>query len=182
MPKHQLEREVMRKPELDAMMERAKPTTRALIAILWLFGKRISEVLRLKRRDIWAEGDLIYASFHVLKKKTREDTGVSKPFVKSMRITHPYYKYLYYYLKEKRFGADDLIFPFSRHKAYRLIKEVNPKTYPHFFRTSLATRMAELGATEYELMHWFDWDRSSTAGGYVKHTSKLAERWSKREF
>lgn len=172
----------MRRPELDSMVERAAPSTKALVAMLWLYGKRISEVLGLRRRDIWVEGDFLYASFHVLKKKRRNDIGEKKPFVKSIKMDHPYYRYLYEYLKDKQFAPDDRIFPFSRHVAYQMIKKVNPTVYPHLFRTSLATRMAELGATEYELMHWFDWDRSSTAGEYVKRTSKLAERWSKRDF
>jgi len=34
--------------------------------------------------------------------------------------------------------------------------------------------MAERGATEEELMSWFDWDR------YVKGGPKLTEKWAER--
>jgi len=36
--------------------------------------------------------------------------------------------------------------------------------------------MAERGATEEELMAWFDWDRYDTAHGYVKGGPKLLLR------
>ena len=70
----------------------------------------------------------------------------------------------------------------SRQHAYRIIKGLNPKAWTHLFRHSLATEMAERGATEEELMSWFDWDRYETAHRYVKGGPKLTEKWSKRTF
>jgi hypothetical protein len=40
--------------------------------------------------------------------------------------------------------------------------------------------MAEKGATEEDLMHWFDWDRVDTAHEYVKRGTKLTEKYSER--
>jgi len=181
MPKRS-KRKIMRKPELDYMMGKADPTMKALMAMLWLFGKRISEVINVRREDVWIEGDKLYVAFWVLKKKSRKDPGDVEQFVKSMSVRHPYMKPLVDYINSLPTERNTLLFPFDRHKAYRMLKKINPRAFLHLFRTSLATRMAELGATEYELMHWFDWDRSSTAGRYVKRTAKLAERWTRREF
>ena len=54
------------------------------------------------------------------------------------------------------------------------------KIWLHLFWTSVAAEMAERGATEEELMAWFDWDRYDTAHGYVKGGPKLTEKWAKR--
>jgi len=44
----------------------------------------------------------------------------------------------------------------SREQAYKIFKAINPKCWLHLFRHSVATEMAERGATEEELMSWFD--------------------------
>jgi len=59
-------------------------------------------------------------------------------------------------------------------------RKANPNAWFHLFRESLATKMAEHGATEEELMHWFDWDRVDTAHEYVKRGTKLTEKWAER--
>lgn len=68
----------------------------------------------------------------------------------------------------------------DRHKPKYFLKKVYPFVWWHLFRESLATQMAEKGATEEELMHWFDWDRVDIAHEYVKRGSKLTEKWSER--
>lgn len=68
----------------------------------------------------------------------------------------------------------------SRVRAWKIIKSLNDKAWIHLFRRSLATQMAELGATEDELMSWFDWDSPLTAHKYVKRGTKLTEKWSRR--
>jgi hypothetical protein len=67
-------------------------------------------------------------------------------------------------------------------KAQYYLKKVNKNVWWHLFRESLATEMAERGATEEELMHWFDWSRADTAHQYVKRGIKLTEKWSDRDF
>ena len=68
----------------------------------------------------------------------------------------------------------------SREQAYKIFKAINPKCWLHLFRHSVATEMAERGATEEELMSWFDWDRYDTAHRYVKGGPKLTEKWAER--
>jgi len=40
--------------------------------------------------------------------------------------------------------------------------------------------MAEEGATEEELMHWFDWETPNSPHKYVKRGTRLTEKWSER--
>lgn len=180
-----------------------------IIAILWLFGKRITEVLTLTREDIWVEGDYLFVYFVVRKKKRKSQGPLGNRFLKKIRLDHPYTKYIVDYISQFEKGY---IFPsygkghrvkipvkhkdgsiiyhehvrpsgvLSDARVRQLIKKVNANCYPHFFRESLATKMAEEGATEYELMYWFDWDTTQSPSKYVKRGTKLTEKWSERKW
>jgi hypothetical protein len=67
---------------------------------------------------------------------------------------------------------------------WRVRQELKKVTtaWAHLFRTSLATEFAEEGATEEDLLFWFDWDRVQTAHAYVKHASSYSSKFSKRRF
>lgn len=69
----------------------------------------------------------------------------------------------------------------SRQRAYKLIKAINPHIYPHWFRHSLATQLAEEGIDPWQLMNWFDWDRFATAKRYVSGTAAMTRDISNRE-
>jgi len=174
--------DILRRPEIDSMLVKTNSEMeRALIAMLWIFGKRISEVLRVKRKDVWIEGDYLMTYFVVLKKANRVAPLLEKRYLKRIKKTHPYAQIIIDYVA-KIAEPDALLFPISRVKAWRILKRLNSDVYPHFFRKSLATAMAEHGATDLELMHWFDWDRPATAFRYVQRGTKLTEKWSDREF
>jgi len=70
----------------------------------------------------------------------------------------------------------------SRMTAYRWLKKISDDLWPHLFRHSLATLMAENGATAYELKSFFDWKDIRTATRYVEDTQGLSYKWVDREF
>jgi len=70
----------------------------------------------------------------------------------------------------------------SPQMAWKIIKFLNPKAWVHLFRHSVATQMAEEGATEDELMAWFDWDHPVTPHKYVKRGTRLIEKWAERKW
>ena len=181
--------------------------TECLIALLWLFGKRIREVLKLKRKDVWARGNSLYVRFHVLKKKSREDEAIPKRYLKRITLENPYTKYVLGYVKAikdpetylfhgrskdrvRKVKMKKKVYVYhlknegmmSPEKAWKIIKFLNPKAWCHLFRHSIATQMAEEGATEDELMDWFDWSRSDTAHDYVKRGPRLIEKWANRRW
>jgi integrase len=197
--------DILRGNEIEAMINQAGLTydlsIQCLIALLWLFGKRISEVIALKRKDIYVKNDMLYVRFTVLKKKKiglRRDREVKpwletikKQYLKNITLEHSFTKYVLQYIEEPRFYKEEgykktlneeaLLFPgMYRTKAWRYIKHLDPKAWLHLFRESLATTWAEEGSTEEDLMHWFDWDRISTAHEYVKRGTKLIEHMAKR--
>ena len=180
-----------------------------LIALLWLFGKRITENLKLKREDIEIHDNNLYVHFFVLKKKRQKAAVIPHRKLKRMTLENPYVKYVLQYIEtivnpgaplfpgrsrhqivtvknkelEKTYVYDQKHKPrMSRQHAYRILKGLDPKAWLHLFRHSVATEMAERGATQQELKDWFDWSRSATADKYVEGGPKLTEKWAKRKW
>jgi len=191
--------------------------TECLLALLWLFGKRISEVLSLKRREVWADDRYLYVRFHILKKK-RRDKAVAESNVKRITLENPFTGYVVNYVTGIN-EPDAYLFPAKTRNrkievhqklkdqegkvkrvetyrydraggfmnptsAWKIVKHLNPKAYCHLFRRSLATTMAEEGATEDELLSWFDWSDKSAdiAHEYVSRGTKLTAKWSRRKW
>lgn len=201
--------DVLRPHEIEAMIKKAKydPGLQCLVALLAIFGKRISENITLKRKHLWIEEEYLCVRFHVLKKASVRAQPVPKLFLKRKTVKHPFVKYVRDYVV-KISDPESFLFPSNRSRAgiiqvrnktsgkvysyqkmggcitrqhaYNQLKNLNSKVWCHLFRHSLATDMAEHGATVADLMNWFDWDRVETAIGYVRRGTKLAEKWSDR--
>jgi len=188
---------------------------KALVCILYLFGKRITEVLGLKRKDLWTKYGYLYVAFNILKKKSRTELAMPKRKVKrvSVKAQHIFVSPIIDYVK----GLTDMEMPLfpgrsyphtriirvkdketgeikkeyryefkreglmSRVHAYKVLKGLNIEAYPHWFRHSLATELAELGFTPHELKDWFDWSKYETAVHYVEGMPSMTERISKRK-
>ena len=170
--------DILRSFEIKKMLEQSEPWLQCLICLAWVFGKRINELLKVSKEDIHVDEHYLYVRFFVSKKKTRKDQPIPKPYMKRITLQNPYVKPILDYANQINEG---LLFPkMSRQLAYYYLKKVNPRAWFHLFRESLATEMAERGATEEKLMHWFDWDRVDTAHQYVKRGTKLTEELSER--
>jgi len=180
MPKIKTKRkDILRTFEIKPLLETSPSWLACLIALAWIFGKRISELLKVSKEDISQDKEFLYVRFLVSKKKTRIETPVPKPFLKRILLTHPGVPYILNHLEQVPMGAK--LFPkMTRQLALYYLKKADSQTWWHLFRESLATEMAEHGASEEMLMHWFDWDRVDTAHEYVKRGTKLTERLSRR--
>lgn len=213
---------VMRSFEVDAMLRKAEggvgnyrgvtvrfnpKMVRCLIAMLWIWGKRITENLKVRRGDVFVREGHLYVRFTVLKKKGRKARPYPVKVAKYITLKNPYARYVVEWVDQFK-NPNNHIFPghvrartikvkdkitgkvytyhreaearMSREQAYRIIKSINSKAWLHLFRHSLATEMAERGSTEEELMNWFDWSRTDTAHRYVKGGPKLTEKWAER--
>ncbi|MDH5765044.1 MAG: site-specific integrase [Gammaproteobacteria bacterium] len=190
MPKVTTKRDdILRPSEITDMLESAKyePWLQCLVCILAVFGKRISEVIKLKRSDIWFDDTYLFVQFNVLKKASKKADSMPKPYLKRKTRKHAFVKPIIRYIIGVEKGY---LFPstrsaygyISRQHAWNKIKALNPKAWCHLFRESLATSMAEHDATEEDLLHWFDWDRVDTAHRYVKRGTRLTKKWSDRAY
>jgi integrase len=200
-------KDILRNAEIDGMLaetdkvleEEDRLYFKALICLAWLFGKRINEILRLNRNDFyirdetqtndWAidrpleppkkDSMYLYVRFHVSKKTDQKSKGQLYGYTKRIIATNPYVEPILNYVRT--LPKDSPLFPghYRQYELY-LLKKINPKCYWHLFRASLASEMAERGATEEELMRYFDWDRVDTAHGYAKRGPRLGDKWSRR--
>ena len=196
--------DILRDFEVKAIVDSASPWLKCLICLARIFGKRINELVRIRREDIYTDESYLFVRFFVSKKHTRKDAPVPKPYLKRITLKNKWIPPILEYIEtikesyifaaptkprlkrflDKRMNVwreyqreGGYITPES---AYYHLKKIAPKTWWHLFRESLATEMAERGATEEKLMHWFDWDRVDTAHQYVKRGTKLTEEYSER--
>lgn len=80
-----------------------------LLALLFIFGKRKWETLRLRKRDIYLERGYLFVRFRVTKKKSRRDNPLEFVRVKNIRETHPYVEYIKSYIDGLK--PEDFLFP-----------------------------------------------------------------------
>jgi integrase/recombinase XerD len=186
--------DILRPDEVKVYLAMAKhsPRTvrdRGLIAFLYGYGKRISEIIVLDKSDVQVNEDKIITKFHVLKSRPR--AGILKIVNKELALDHWLAPYIVGLVNDIDGG---FLFPshsarghLTRQGALWLLQHrYNDDIWPHLFRHSLAGLMAENGATVPELMAWFDWENEGTAMGYVRGfgptQERMARKWSKRRF
>lgn len=156
---------------------------RALIAVLFTFGKRITEVVQLDRGDFEIRGTYLIARFEVLKKRNLSQSGIPQKYSKRIGLNHYLASYITEHISKISEGP---VFTrdgrrISRYTAYRILKKLDLNIWPHLFRHSLATLMAEDGKTTMQLMTWFDWEKPDTALKYVRRSGALTRELSDRE-
>jgi integrase len=68
--------------------------TECLLALLWIFGRRIQEILLLKRKNLRIEDGFLIVQFRTLKRRKNRD----ELFEKSIVLDNPYVKFITAYL------------------------------------------------------------------------------------
>ena len=91
---------------------------RAFLSVLFFAGCRVSEALALTSSDIECSKDFIYVAFKRLKGSKPTDP-----------IPLPRTETLAWLCQQ-----EGKLFPFSRVTAWRTVKRIWPKLYPHYFR------------------------------------------------
>lgn len=174
--------DIMRRKEIEDTLQNATPEMQALLGLLWGFGKRISEVLLLQREEIYEDHGHLIVRFHLLKKRQDKETV----YMKVLTLKHPSIGYILPYLNGWDIANDSTtgpLFPnLTRQNALHRLKKLNPNSYLHLFRGSLATEMSEHSYTVQQLMDWFDWSSKfpGTAMGYVRRGPGLTKELSER--
>ena len=164
-------RGILTRLEIDQMIERLNSVRdKALIVMLYIFGFRISEIIALRKGHevcIYSEnGTTIMKITHKPLKK-RHKGGI----IDSRDIYLDMSKLIYNDLIMGYYGLvvdGDLLFPFTRVRAWQIIKKANPECWCHLFRHTRATMLAEEDTPVYSLMQWFDWSDSNMAMRYIQ--------------
>ncbi len=181
--------------------------TSCLIALLFLFGRRISEIITVKRKDVWTKRGFLYVKFRLLKRRGTGEIiykvkrihlekskmlsqlivghvtkipdgeaylfqGESRPHIQVVRNKKYGKTYRYKHTTEGHM---------SRIQAWKILKALNPEYYPHYFRHSLATVLAEEHTDPIAIKQWFDWVRFETAMIYIRDSGVITEGISNRQ-
>jgi integrase len=190
MGKYRVTREdIVRPHELKVYLLMAKDTkVRCLLALLGAFGKRISETLQIRFRDIRIDPTHISIQFRLGKRQPQGGILRPSPWKKLSR-NHYLAGYIEAYLDSLEGLGEGFIFPsygesghltdrWARYKLDQLSEDI----WPHLFRTSLATLMGEARATAFEIKEFFDWKDLRTAQKYVIPDPTISDKWASRDF
>jgi integrase len=159
--------------EVKAMIEASDPELKSFIAFLYLTGCRISEALQVRAEDIWEEEDKINIRIPVLK------TEYAGKHIVKIAKSAPFMSLILEKKAQKQIG--ERIWNFSQNLKsarviiWRKLKALNPRIYPHLFRHTRLTKLAEKGATASQLQVWAGWKSIKMADIYVRRTPRMIE-------
>lgn len=148
----------------------------SFLAFLYWFGVRRSEVLERVKEDFQVKDGLLIVDCPAKKGGSREplEVPIDFPFVDLI---------IEQVQKTRRTLANPTrrVWNISGPTAWRIVKRVMPKHYPHYFRLNRATRFLEDPTTTLpEMMAWFGWKAAKTVDPYIgysrRHIRKQRER------
>lgn len=149
---------------------------KSFLAFLYWFGVRRAEALERVKGDFKIKDGLLIVNATPKKGGEREPLEVP--------VDYPYVDLIIKQLnKTRRTLANPTrrVWNISGPTAWRIVKRVMPKHYPHFFRLNRATRFLEDPTTTLpEMMAWFGWKAAKTIDPYIgysrRHIRKQRER------
>lgn len=193
MPKIKVKREdILSEDEVEQFINKAKtPRDKCLIALLYLLGARVSEILLIKRRHIAYNKDegLLYFDMGILKRRKSVLPYRHKIPINAHARFVPY---IIEYINRITDG-DRLLFrspvkdenvPMHRTTAWKIVSKASsienkPSAWCHLFRHTRATMLKEQGAGGLEMMIWMGWKDSRPAEKYVHRSVKLIKKFGK---
>ena len=149
---------------------------KSFLAFLYWFGVRRAETLERVKEDFVIKDGLLVVNATPKKGGEREPLEVP--------IDYPYIDFVIRKVDKTRRTLSNptrRVWNVSGPTAWRIVKRVMPKHYPHFFRLNRATRFLEDPETTIpEMMAWFGWKASKTVDPYIgysrRHIRKQRER------
>jgi len=156
-----LPEEILSEEEVERMIREARGKNKVFIAILYESGMRISELLTRKVKDVFFDekGAIILVDGKTGKRRVR--------IVKFASLLREFIKFK---------SREERIFNLSYANARKILKEtalkcgITKRVYPHLFRHSRATHLANF-LTEAQLKEFFGWSQSSEMASIYVHLS-----------
>ena len=157
----------------------AKPKThKSFLAFLYYTGVRVSEALELTKENFTITDSALIVE--VPAKKRGIERG---PFELSRNL--PYVELIIEQVRKTRRSKSNpkgKVWNISRTTAWRIVKRVMPKHYPHFFRLNRCVHfLSTPGISLEEVRNWFAWRRMETLNEYLGIVSiqKLSKKLEK---
>jgi len=140
-------RDIVEPDEVREMMEKMDRTRdRCLLALHYLSGARVSEIIELERQDIVIDDERLTVRFSRRKKKNSQGPLRKRSFIVFPRDA-PFAGNIIKYLERFGFSSGDFIFPspagghLSRQRVWQILNEVNEDVSSHFFRHTRLSRL-----------------------------------------
>ncbi len=123
--------------------------------------------------DLKENGQIIPATKKInVYRKKRSLSYPLVPFILRWVERVPQGGYVFPRAKSGYLWSREIEFDFTHHvnriRAWCIIDGYDVKSFPHFFRHSLATNLAEDEFDDLELCDWFDWESVQMAKGYTR--------------
>ena len=164
--------------EVRVMIEEASTQgMKALIAFLYLYGTRISEALKLEKKDFTILVKTLRVSIEVEKKK-QATAPIAWKHPLEIKTTDGNAFFVGILRDHLGMVSEGKIWKVSRWTAARKIKKLNAQCSPHIFRHTRNRRLAEKGADAIVLMDWNGWADTRPASNYLGLSGKSAKRFS----
>ena len=152
------------------------PRDRSFLAFLYWFGIRRAEVLERVKKDFKIKDGLLIVDATPKKGGEREPLEVP--------VGHPYVDLIIEQVsktRKTRHNPKRRVWNMSPATAWRIVKRVMPKHYPHFFRLNRATKFLEDPTTTIpEMMAWFGWKVAKTVDPYIGHSRRYIHKQRER--
>lgn len=164
--------DVLSKEEVAGMINIANsPRDKSMIAMLYIFGCRVGEMIKLRRENFWVLNDELYVKIEVEKKE--KESGIPFKHIIKVNLNTPFLNYVINHVDTIPEG--ERVWHISRSQVWRIIKKTNPNAWCHLFRHTRATKLAEIGAKEHAMVAWFGWNDIRPARNYVMKGPRLIE-------
>jgi integrase len=152
---------------------------KALIAVLYLYGMRVSEVVlgkdksanAIRKKDFQPllEHDkpfLYLNNIPTLKRRGSQGSKYPRNIAITIEKEGEFVNILYDYLDT--LGDNDILFPFTRQRAFQICKVYDKKFYPHYFRHARACHLAMIYKfSAYQIKTWFNHGSIASSEYYV---------------
>ncbi len=149
---------------------------KSFLAFLYWFGVRRSEALERVKEDFKIRDGLLIVDCPAKKGGEREplEVPVDFPFVDLIAKQVELTRRTLANPTRRVWNIDDVT-------AWRIVKRVMPKHYPHYFRLNRATRFLEDPSTTIpEMKAWFGWKSTKTIDKYIGYSRRHIKRQRER--
>ena len=147
---------------------------RVIVALLYLTGARVSEVLALTSYAVKIGHKEVEITVPSLK---RPDIKKAGAFLPSRPLTFkrdaPFMDIIARHVKHVRRIKVDKLFTYKRFKVWYELKKVTQKCSPHSFRHSRLQKLADLGATQSQIKAFAGHSRLDSSTAYIEASKVL---------
>jgi integrase len=158
------------------MMKKLEPSPKplrdkSLLAFLYWFGVRRAEALERVKKDFTIKDGRLIVEAAPKKRGKRPPLEIDTDL--------PYVELIMKQVEKTKPGCR--VWPISSTTAWRIVKRVSEKHYPHFFRLNRATKFLDDPSTTIpEMKAWFGWKTTKTIDDYVGYSRRHIRRQSSR--